>query len=312
MGTFKLFSYKKVNSFKTHSQADQGIGMLIMTGAMLTGPLIDAFAKLASASLAPGEIACARFVFQCVFLLPLLIFRKSSINKTFSKRYILMGIFIASSTLFLFWGLQYLPLANNIAIFFVEPLILTLISGLFLKERIRSSCWIAVFVGFIGALIVIRPNWSAYGIAAVLPFLSGTCFAIYLAITRTISASEDVISLQFRTGFIAALTLSFALLIGTLADMPVFLFTKPTMQNYILLCGIGMVSATTHVMIAIALKKTAANILAPFQYLEIISAALLGWFIFADIPDAMTITGACIIIGSGLYVFVIENKHSAA
>ena len=285
-------------------------GMMIMTAAILTVPGVDALAKLAGGSLSPGEVVWGRFLFQCLFLLPWVIRRRSPGGWFFSRHHLPMGALFAGSVLFLYWGLLYLPLANNIAIFFVEPLILTILSWLFLGEKVSSKTWIAVAVGFVGALIVIRPNWSAYGSAALLPLASGASYAVYLVYNRIYAGKEEAIFLQFGSGFFSTLTLTLALLAGYWADVSVLTPTLPTWTDWILLLSIGFLSAVTQTMITVAFKKTVASVLAPFQYLEIISATILGWLLFSDIPDDMTLLGASIIIGSGLYLFVGESRRS--
>ena len=284
------------------------VGILIISAAMLSVPIIDALAKLASMSQAVGQIVWGRFVVQCLVLLPLLLVRRTAIRGTLRTRHIWMGVVLAGAVVFLVWGLHHLPIANNTAIFFVQPLILTVISGVFLGERIGWSRWLAVSVGLAGALVVIRPNWAAYGMATIFPFLAGTCYAIYMALTRTRAMHEDIILLQFWTGLVAAGILSALMIIGWHGGLAVFSFSRPDGAGVALVVAIGLLSAIIHVMIAAALKRADASVMAPFQYLEIISATALGWAVFGDLPDSITALGALIIIGAGLYVFLTERK----
>ncbi len=297
--------------FQSRQRSDAELGILIMVGAILFVPFLDAIAKWLTASLAPGEIVWGRTIFQCIFLYPVLLLRQTHILKSLRRSHLFLGLFSAGTILFLVWGLQYLPLANNTALFFVEPLILTGISGLFLGERVTLKRWIAVAIGLVGALILIRPNWSAYGVAALLPFAAGTSYAIYMAILRIRSGQENLLTLQFWTGIFGCSTLSIALISGTALNIPGLQFTLPVYHfaNALpWLAGLGLFSTIIHLFVAIALRKANASTLAPFQYLEIISSTILGWLVFGDFPDLLTAIGAGIIISSGLYVFMNERR----
>jgi drug/metabolite transporter (DMT)-like permease len=205
------------------------------------------------------------------------------------------------------WALKYLPLANAIAIFFVEPLILTLMSAAFLGERIGVRRLAAVAIGLAGALIVIRPNWEAYGWAAILPLGTAICFAGYLTLTRHTAADGEPLAMQLWAGFFAALGLSLIIALGDRFEIPVIDPVWPSHRDWALLVALGMLSAVTHVILAFAFRLAAAGILAPFQYLEIISATVLGLLVFGDFPDALTWLGTALIIGAGLYVFLRER-----
>jgi drug/metabolite transporter (DMT)-like permease len=219
--------------------------------------------------------------------------------------------------IFLFSGLQYLPLANNTALFFIEPLLLTLISAVALREPVSLRQWLAVIIGLGGALIVLRPNWAAYGPAAIFPVAAGACFAGFLALTRVVGGRDDALTLAFWTGVAASVVLLAIMAFGLVAEAEApassgAVLALPALGVWPLLLGVGAIAAATNVLTALALKRAGAGVLAPFQYLEILSATLLGWLIFDEIPDLLTGCGAAIIVGSGLYVFTHQGLHSKA
>jgi len=288
------------------------LGMLLMALAMLLFPVSDALAKsLAAAGLSPGQVAASRFLIQSLLLLPVLVLRRRALPTPPGWRHLALGALIALAAMLLFWGLKYLPLANNTALFFVEPILLTLISALLLREDIDGHQWAAVAIGLGGALIVLRPNWAAYGPAAVLPVAAGACLAAYMALTRVVAAREDALTLAFWTGVMAALVLGGALLLGSAADLSVLELRRPRPDLWLPLAGVGAVAAVTNVLTAAALRRAAAGVLAPFQYLEIVGATALGWLMFGEIPDLLTGAGALTIIGSGLYVFSHNRGRGA-
>ena len=202
-------------------------------------------------------------------------------------------------------------MANAIAIFFVEPLVLTLFSAWFLGERVGRRRLAAVVVGFMGALVVIRPNWAAFGWPALLPLGTAVCFAGYLTLTRRSAVAEEPLAMQLWAGIFAALALSVAVLAGEGFAIAVLDPAWPDAREWALLVGLGLVSAVGHVIIAFAFRHAPAGILAPFQYLEIISATILGFLLFGDFPDTLTWAGTAVIVGSGLYVFLLERGPAA-
>jgi S-adenosylmethionine uptake transporter len=217
------------------------------------------------------------------------------------------GLLLAAAALLFFWALRYMPLANSAAIFFVEPLLLTAISALFLGEPIGWRRVTAVAVGFAGALIVIRPSFEAVGYAALLPLLSALCFAVYLAITRHRVAVETALATQFWVCVFSAAVLSLAIAIGTQASSDVLQASWPTLWEWCLLVGMTMIALVTQRLAIDAFRLAPASILAPFQYLEIFGSIILGAIVFGDLPDMLTALGTAIIIGSGLYVFRREQ-----
>lgn len=293
----------------THTLSPTEKSMGIITLAMLLIPGLDAIAKLLTADLSPIQIGCVRFGLQALLLGTLLI-RSDKIlpARQVLLRLMMAGFWIAGSAGFLFWGLSYLPLANNTAIFFVEPLILMLISAALLGESIQRYQYLGVIVGLLGAMVVIRPNWEAYGAAALLPLLAATCFASHVATLRHLSSHIGSLASQFWIGLFACMWMALAVLIGELFEIEFLQWRAMNMEQSSLLLLMAVVATLAFGLVSIALKRAPASLLAPFQYLEIISATALGYLIFGDYPDALTWLGTFIILGSGLYLFYRERR----
>lgn len=284
------------------------LGMVLMALTMLVVPCIDAMGKYLSATLAPGQITWGRFLFQTLVLAAIMLTTRRRLRSHQYNVHAARGLLLASAILLLFWALKYLPIANAIAIFFVEPLILTLLSVAFLGERIGPRRLAAVVVGLLGALIIIRPNWAAFGPAAVLPLGTAVCFAGYLALTRHAVAGEDPLAMQLWAGLFGALGLSVAIAVGAVTGASVLDPVWPRPSEWALLVALGTVAAVAHVVLAFAFRYAEAGLLAPFQYLEIISATILGYVVFDDFPDPITWLGTALIIAAGLYVFARERR----
>ena len=142
-------------------------GLVLATIAFLVAPGMDVFAKLLTETLSPGMIVIGRFAAQTVWMLPLVMLAGQFIRPR--PGHVAAGFFLAFALLTINAALAVMPIANAIAIFFVEPLILTLLSALILGERIGWRRVMAVLVGLIGAMVVIRPNFEEYGVTALLP-----------------------------------------------------------------------------------------------------------------------------------------------
>jgi drug/metabolite transporter (DMT)-like permease len=287
-------------------------GMFLMIAAMMIVPWMDAISKLLATSLSPGQIAWSRFALQSVFLLPVMLLSGRCLATRHHRLHMARGVLIGLSIILMVWSFQYLPLANAIAIFFIEPLILTLLAGLILREVISRERLLVVMVGLLGALIVIRPNWQAFGPATLLPVATAFCFAGYLLLTRYSSVSEDAVRMQLWAGLYASLALGIGLVIGDWAGLGPLSVAWPDVVEWRWLLLLGAVSAVGHVVLALAFRHAGASTLAPFQYLEIIMATALGWVLFAEFPDALTWFGTAIIIGAGLFVFWMERDDATA
>ncbi len=281
-------------------------GIAIMAGAMLVAPFMDLFAKLLTETLSPGVIGLGRFGIQSMILLPFMIAAGQRGRPT--RLHLLAGAFLAGALLAFNAALKQMPIPNAIAIFFVEPLILTLMSAYILGEGIGWRRLLAVSAGLAGALIVIRPNWQAFGPAAVYPLIAATGFASYLLITRVMTQRGSRLALQFWIGVAAFAVLAIAAAIGDRLGAPVLALAWPGPSEWVYLAAMGLIAAVSHQMIAHAFARAEAGTLAPLQYLEIISATLIGWYFFGDFPDRLTWLGTCVIIGAGIYVFHRERQ----
>lgn len=285
-------------------------GLILATIAFLVAPGMDVFAKLLTETLSPGMIVIGRFAAQTVWMLPLVMLAGQFIRPR--PGHVAAGFFLAFALLTINAALAVMPIANAIAIFFVEPLILTLLSALILGERIGWRRVMAVLVGLIGAMVVIRPNFEEYGVTALLPLATAWFFACYILVTRVMSQQGDRFALQFWTGVAAMIVMLAASGISHATPLPEIVLALPNLYETMLFVAMGAFAVVSHQLIVNALARTEASVVAPMQYLEIISATIFGWWIFGDFPDLLTWVGAGIIIASGVYVFHRERQVSGS
>jgi len=282
-----------------------------MIPAMLLLPGIDAIAKWLSSSISAGQVTWCRFLFQMLFLLPFILQARGLFVVSSLWLHALRGALLVAATLFFFSGLVYLPLADAISIFFVEPLMVTILSAIFLKETFGWRRLIAILVGFIGALVIIRPTFADVGWPAMYPVFAAGCFSFYILLTRKLVGKEDPVKLQFYAGMFGLIVCSILLVGLSGLEIRSLSVVQPTLTEWGLLCALGLIATVGHILVVYAFKYAPVSILAPFQYVEIIGSTVLGFWLFGDFPDGATWVGILIIVGSGVYVFHREAIMNA-
>jgi len=283
-------------------QAHQA-GIAFMVAGTMIAPGMDAIAKHLADALSPLLITWGRFTFQVLIMsLVLLLTGGLSAFKTHRTGiHWLRGALLATATLCFFWALKYLPLAETIAVFFIQPIILTVLSAMFLGETIGWHRRVAVAAGFLGAMLIIRPGSASFSLYYFLPLAAALFYAVYLAVTRAHATVDTPAVQQMASGVGGALFLSLLLGGAELASLD-WGWTSPNPTQWGWLFAIGLIASVAHTFVVMGMSRAPASVLAPFGYSEIIAATLLGWWIFSDWPDVLSWFGILIIIGAGVYV----------
>ncbi len=289
-------------------------GIAMMTCGVMLLPAMDTIARYLSTvqDMAPGQITFYRFLFQLLLTLPAVLaiggFRALRPRRLWLN--LLRGCLLGGASLFFFTALKYMPVADSIAIFFVEPFILTALSALVLKERVGWRRWSAIATGFVGAVIVINPSFARFGPVALLPLVTATLFAGYMLMNRALGKVDTALVMQYVAGAGGSLFLGAVLLCG--GELAGVANLEPSLPRsalaWCLLLVLGTIAAYGHLIVVKAFQRAPASLLAPFQYLEIVSAALLGWAVFSEFPDASKLLGIAIIVGSGLFIVWRERQ----
>ena len=173
-------------------------GLMILSATLMVAPGMDVLAKLLTEKLSPGMVTFSRFAAQTILLLPLVLMVRQWSGPRLAHW--LGGLFLAIAIVTINAAFAVMPIVNVIAIFFVEPLILTILSALILGERFGWRRLAAVLTGLAGALIVIRPNWELYGATTILPLITALSFACYMLVVKVLSSGADKLAQQFWTG----------------------------------------------------------------------------------------------------------------
>ncbi len=276
-------------------------GILMLLGAMAILPLMDAIAKHLSATFPLLEITWARFFFHFLVLLPILLarHRPAQLWPQRPALQILRGGLLMASTFCFFGGVSYMPLADTLAIFFISPLIVTLLAPALLGEQVGIRRKTAVAVGFIGALVIIRPGLTVFQPAALFGIGSGFIYALYSITTRKLAGTAPPLVTAAYTALFGA--------IGTSAVVP-FVWRMPAPGELALMVLMGMIAAVGHFLIVLAYRRAEASLLSPLTYSEMIAMVAVGYAVFGDFPDFWTLVGIVILIGSGAYISIREHR----
>ena len=208
------------------------------------------------------------------------------------------GLNLLLATVFNFWALRYLQLAEASAIMFCSPLIVTALAGPLLGEPVGLRRWIAVGVGFVGVLVVTRPGTGAMHWAVGLSAVAVVNYASYSILTRRMNRTESAEGL-----------LLISALVGVAALAPVAPSAIGSLSGWTwaLAFLLGLFGATGHYALVVAHRVARASIIAPFIYTQMVWMILLGYLIFSDTPDPWTLGGTAIIAAAGLYILHRER-----
>ena len=286
------------------------LGILLMIGFAVSGPLIDTFGKLAAPHMSVGQLAAARFTVQTLALWPLA-WALGALHRPGRRE---IGLHLARAAMILiatgcfFVALRAMPIADAMAIFFVEPFILTILGGLVLGEAVGWRRLAACAVGFAGALLVIQPRFAALGGVALLPLGTAGFFAVYMLLTRAMATRLHPVTMQAYTALAAMALIWPALGLGLRMGLAELTPSLPAPLHALWLVGVGIAATVAHLFLSYALRFAPAATIAPLQYLEIVSATVIGYLVFADTPDATMLAGVAVVVGSGLFVFHREAR----
>jgi drug/metabolite transporter (DMT)-like permease len=286
------------------------LGVLLMLGFCLLAPLLDVSAKLAADDIPVGQITFVRFLGQGVLMLiPLFIMR---FGLRIAPRLLplvgLRGALLILSTYCFVAAIAVMPIADALAIAFVEPFLILYAGKLLFGEEVGPRRLAAATVGFVGVLMVIQPSFQAFGAVALFPLGTAITFAAYMIVTRRLSRHLHPVPMQFHTSWLAVLICLPFLIFGNWQSWPTLDPVMPHGVNWVWLIGVGVFATLSHMMMTYALRFAPSATLAPLHYLEIVSAVLFGYLIFGDFPNRLALTGIAIILASGLYVIYRERQ----
>ena len=280
-------------------------GIVLMMLAWSLFPVMDAISKDISDTYHVLHIVWIRLAFQFLASLVLLaaLGRLDALRTGAPRLQILRSVGFLAHTVFFIWAIVFIPLAEGITLLFIGPMIVTALSAMVLGERVGAVRWLTVLSGCVGAMIIMRPGLGVLHWSASLVLLSALCLAFYQIWTRGLSRIDAPLT-----------TLAYTPVAGLVALCPVvpFVWIWPSPADWGLMALMGLVGALSHFILIKAFEAAQASLLAPFAYVQIISATLLGLAVFGDFPDEWTFLGAAVIIVANLALFRIDRRLDRA
>ena len=298
-----------------------GIGLKLISTIAFT--LMSAFVKLIGAAhpVEPlyypvGQIVFFRSLFA---LLPVFIWLgwrgklASVFQKSDIKNHLRRGFFGSVGMFAGFTALILLPLADATAISYAAPLFTVVLAALILKETVRVYRWSAVGAGFIGVIVMLTPHFNAGAAAnemrvmgALLGILGAVCAAFATIETRKLTRSESTGAI---VSFFMLLTTIIGLASATLGWVqPSFMWKLPSANDAVLLVAMGVMGGIGQITLTQSFRYAEASVIAPFDYISMIWAIAVGWFLFGELPQNMVILGATIVVAAGIFVIWREQK----
>ncbi len=287
-------------------------GVLLMLGFCILAPLLDASTKLATEAIPVGQITAARFVFQGLCMLPVILLLR--LDWRTSRRDLILLVVRAFclllSTYSFVASVQYMPIADAIAIVFVMPFMLMFLGWAIFGNPVGARRIYASGVGFAGAMLVIQPSLQNYGLVALFPLSCAFWFSFYQIATQAMANRVHPVTMQLHTSIIGSLICLPLLWLANGSGLAEFDPVLPDALNWLWLFGVGFWAAVSHLSMTAAMKYAPAATLAPLHYLELPTAVLLGFAIWGDFPNGLTWVGIVLIVGSGLYIIRHEHRSS--
>lgn len=275
----------------------RAIALLVFANGLTA--TVDSIAKHLSPGLHPVQIVWGYYTMIAVTLLVIVAARSISIRElactTQLPLQLARSLMLALTLATLFAGIAKLPLADVIALTFMAPLFITLVAVPVLGERFALYRVIAVLVGFVGVVVILKPGFNTMTWVLAMPLLSAFGWCWFQILTRKLAATE-------QTGTTLLYTTAGGVLWSSLAVM--FVWRLPTLDEFIWLGAAGLLGAAAHFCLIRAFEAAEASLLAPFNYVKLVWIAIFGYMVFNEVPSWHTLLGSSIIIVSGIYVLL--------
>ena len=275
-------------------------GIVLMCLSTVAFSIMHGLVRFVSEVLPPFQIAFFRNIFGLAFLLPLLMRSRFAVLRTKQiGLHALRGVINMAAMLMFFTALSISPIAKVTALGFTAPIFMAILAVIVLGERFRIYRWSAIFLGFVGMLIILRPGLVVIDTGALLVIGSAVLWAVAMLIIKIQSRTESSLNIVAYMG----------IFLGVFSIAPALWVWQPfELQTLGLMVLIGLFGSIAQMAISESLKETDPTALMPFDFLKLIWTAMIGAWFFAEIPDMFTWIGATVIFSSGLFIAFRERS----
>ena len=289
----------------TRRQWDKGLllGVMFICLSGVTSPLMNGFAKLLGQHYNSLQVSWARAFGHVIFMLATFV-PKFGLKMLRTRRlpmHLLRSSCLFTSNAVYFLAITFIPLGDAASINMSSPLLVAALAWPILRERTNPQRVAAVLVGFLGVLVIIRPGTGVFHWAALLVVFSALMNGLYQIFTRQVSDTEAAETSAIYSSVVGAF--------GMLIVLPVIWKTPTNLTDILMFCSMGALGAIGHYFVALALGFAPANIVTPFQYVQMLGSVLIGYLFFGNLPDAFTWLGTAIVVASGLYIGWTQTRR---
>ena len=278
-----------------------GITLMVITTFMFSS--MDGVSRYLAENNNVFTLVTMRYWFIAFVMIVTCLFIKNRISDILNTKqpYIQFsrGVILSLNNCLVVYTFTLLGLVETHAIIACYPLIVAGLSVPFLGERFGWRRWMAIFTGFIGVIIILRPNTNVITEGSIFAIVGAIMFAVYLILTRYVSRSDTAITSFFWTGIGGTVTMSL---------ISLFIWDDILKEDYLWLLIMCVLSAGSHFMMVKTLQVAEASVVQPFSYLQLVFGSIIGVTIFSERIDLMIIVGALVVIGSGLFTTWREYK----
>jgi len=291
-----------------------GMAISLVLAFAMFAPLSESAAKALGPTMPATEISCLRFAIHLVLIGAFLLVwvPRADWRPRPVWPLIVRGLLTTAGTVCIYAGLAVMPMVDAVAIFFIQPLVLTALSSLILGERVGATRWFAVLAGMAGAVLIIGPNFDQVGWSAAFPALAALFHGSAGLMARRFAALARLPVFQFYTAAVAIVVTALALLGGWLSGRAELVPHMPSTFESLLVIGVGVFSIASTLTLTQALRIAPPSVVAPLLYVHIVFSTLMGYLIFDHVPSGRTVAGALIVVGAGLLVWWREVPRARA
>ena len=294
-------------------QSDRAGLLYVLAGFSLLS-VGDAIIKGMAGDWPPTAMAFTRYFMASIGLCAIL-GRKEGWGAVFTlpapRMQWLRGAAVSLSAVSMFLAVWLMPLAEATSISFTQPIITALLAAIFLGERLRPAVILASILGFMGVIIVLRPNIAEVGWAALLPLLAATGMAVTMIANRASKGVASALAMQVYIALTATVCLFVATLAGHFSGFERFAMHWPHWSVVARIAFIAVSASFAHWFIYLGTARAGAATVAPMTYGQLLAATVLGIVFFGEWPDAVSLLGAAVIIGAGLWLWALGKARPA-